>query len=126
MSAPAPMSLADVPGAPAPGTRLCAVSDLGPLEAKAFTFRDGHQRFEMFLQRWGDEIVAYRNSCPHVRLPLDFRPGRFLDRDQKFLLCANHGALFTVAEGRCVKGPCKGKYLTPIRIERSGDDILVG
>ena len=121
-----PIDLADVPGAPARGTVLCTIDDLAPNEAKSFVFKHELRRFEMFVQRWGDDIFAYKNSCPHVRLPLDFRPGKFLDISESYLHCANHGALFQVDDGLCVKGPCKGQFLTPIRIARKGNDILVG
>ena len=126
VKAPAPISLEDVPGAPPRGSVLCTLSELAPREAKTITFTEGTLRFQMFIQRWDDDVYAYKNSCPHVRLPLDYRPGRFLDIENKYLHCANHGALFRVDDGKCVKGPCKGKYLTPIHVVRDGDAVLVG
>ncbi len=126
MKPPKPLNLDDVPGAPPPGSVLCDVSELGPRDSKSFVFKDGNLRFEMFLQRWDDEVFAYKNSCPHVRLPLDYRPGKFLDYDKKHIHCANHGALFRVEDGYCIKGPCKGKFLTPVDVIRRGDEIIVG
>lgn len=123
---PDALNLEDVPGAPSRGSVLCRISDLEPQESRTFTFTEGTLRFQMFVQRWGDEIYAYKNSCPHVRLPLDYRPGRFLDIDNNYLHCANHGALFRVEDGKCIKGPCKGKYLTPIHVVRDGDAVRVG
>ena len=123
---PEPISLEDVPGAPSPGTVLCSLEELGPREGKGFVFKDGSLRFEMFLQRWDDAVYAYQNQCPHMLLPLDIRPGRFLDFEKQHLHCANHGALFRVQDGHCIKGPCKGDYLTPVLISRKGDEILVG
>jgi len=126
VTGPEPISREYVPGAPPVGSVLCTIRELGPRESKSFVFKDGMLRFEMFIQRWDDDVFAYKNSCPHVRLPLDYRPGMFLDLEKKHIHCANHGALFRVADGYCIKGPCKGKSLTPVRITRRGDDILVG
>ena len=64
--------------------------------------------------RRGDAVHAYVNSCPHVGTPLDMWPGRFLTKDGKYILCATHGALFEIEDGKCVAGPCVGQGLTPV------------
>ncbi len=61
---------------------------------------------EVMVIRRGDRLDAYVNVCPHVALPLDFRPGRFLNVGRTHILCANHGALFRIDDGVCIAGPC--------------------
>lgn len=114
---PGPASLADVPGAPQPGTALCRLDEIGDNEAKVFTFGSEEEPFEFFVQKLGDAVYAYRNLCPHAALPLDWRPGRFMDPQRTFFLCANHGAVFRPEDGYCFAGPCRGQYLTAIGIE---------
>ena len=76
------------------------------------------QRGELILVHQDGEVHAYRNSCPHVGVGLDWGDGRCLVAPGE-LLCAMHGALFIAATGLCVAGPCSGKSLTrvPVRIE---------
>ena len=40
---------------------------------------------------------------------------RFLDRSGRHILCSTHGALFRITDGRCIKGPCLGASLVPLR-----------
>ncbi len=103
-------------GAPPAGTVLCRADELAPQQGRAFCFGTGPERFEMFLQRHGNAIVAYVNSCPHAGWPLDWRPGHFLGPSGNELLCANHGARFRIADGLCVAGPCRGARLVPVPI----------
>ncbi len=118
LSGPRAVSLASVPGGPAPGTALCAVDDIADGTSRVFTFRDddGH-RFEMFIHRNGEQVVAYANKCPHAGLPLDWTPGRFLDFSGTVFHCASHGAQFRIEDGLCVAGPCPGRALTPVKME---------
>lgn len=63
------------------------------------------------------EWLAYKNTCPHQYLPLNWNPHQFLDKNNEFIVCAMHLALFELATGRCVVGPCAGKSLIPLPIE---------
>jgi len=38
---------------------------------------------------------------------------RYLTADGSLIACSWHGALFEIADGRCVGGPCAGRYLQP-------------
>lgn len=54
---------------------------------------------------------VFVDTCPHRLLPLD-RGGRFFfTSDQRFLVCANHGAKFDLLTGKCIAGLCVGKLL---------------
>ncbi len=65
----------------------------------------------LIVTRSGSRVDAFRNDCPHAHLPLDLIPGRVMARDGQHLLCANHGALFRMSDGLCVRGPCRGRHL---------------
>jgi nitrite reductase/ring-hydroxylating ferredoxin subunit len=66
-------------------------------------------------------VVGYLNRCAHVPTELDWQPGEFLDADQRFIICAVHGALYEPGSGRCVGGPCLGGRLLPLQLaERDG------
>ena len=54
---------------------------------------------------------VFVNSCPHRHLRLDRRGRLRFSGEQRFLVCPNHGAKFDPETGRCVSGPCFGKYL---------------
>lgn len=54
---------------------------------------------------------VFVNNCPHRRLPLDRRGRLQFSGEQRLLVCPNHGAKFDPETGRCVSGPCFGKYL---------------
>jgi 8-oxo-dGTP diphosphatase len=69
---------------------------------------------------------AYRNVCPHVPIPLDRDGEPLLSADGRFLVCRNHGALFTPEDGRCVAGPCEGDSLASLRVVRSGAGWALG
>ena len=54
---------------------------------------------------------VFVNMCPHRRLRLDRRGRLQFSGEQPLLVCPNHGAKFDPETGRCVSGPCFGKYL---------------
>ena len=95
-------------------TTLCHIDELTDPGAKGFEI-DEHNLFA--IKRDG-EVFVYLNSCPHIGIPLEFLPDDFLDSEQRFILCANHGALFEIDNGMCVSGPCHGQALiaVPFRI----------
>ena len=58
-----------------------------------------------------NEILSYLNRCPHTGVNLEWVPHQFLDRNNKFIQCATHGALFKIENGLCIHGPCVGDKL---------------
>lgn len=72
------------------------------------------------------QVHAYLNWCPHLGIELNFMPDQFLDSDNAFLMCANHGALFEIDSGHCLSGPCSGDALMKIDVVVEGDQILLG
>jgi len=84
---------------------------------------DGHPSSVLLLKR-GDTVRAFRNICPHAGRPLDLAPGRFIVEDG-YLICAVHGACFSIPDGQCVTGPCRGQSLAEVPIAlRDGHIVL--
>jgi nitrite reductase/ring-hydroxylating ferredoxin subunit len=72
---------------------------------------------EAFAVRHQGVAVAYLNRCSHTGLELDWIPGRFLDAEHRWLICAAHGALYEPATGACAAGPCTGRgALVPVPV----------
>jgi nitrite reductase/ring-hydroxylating ferredoxin subunit len=67
----------------------------------------------IILHRRAQKLLAWRNVCPHQGRRLDYVPGKFL-RDGDLLICAAHGACFSLENGECVAGPCRGERLSPV------------
>jgi nitrite reductase/ring-hydroxylating ferredoxin subunit len=96
---------------------LCALAEIADPGSRGFELGEGAARRSIFLVRRGEVLRAYVNSCPHTGGPLDWVEDQFLDLDRRLILCATHGALFRLADGHCLAGPCAGKALTPVAIE---------
>ncbi len=100
---------------------LCLLSDLEEMQAIERTIEER----QLFAIRQDNELYAYWNSCPHMGIPLNWMPGKFLDLDSVFLQCSSHGALFQISDGECVGGPCVGDRLTPVNLKRDGDQYFI-
>ncbi|MGB0449414.1 MAG: Rieske (2Fe-2S) protein [Porticoccaceae bacterium] len=100
---------------------LCLLSDLEEMEAIELTIEER----QLFAIRQDNELYAYWNSCPHMGIPLNWMPGKFLDLDSIFVQCSSHGALFKISDGECVGGPCVGDRLTPVSLKRDGDQYFI-
>ncbi len=104
---------------------LCALSELDRLGTKAFSVGSGPWPLRGFLVRQGDQVFAYVNRCPHAGHPLNMRPDEFLSVDRRYILCNSHGALFEIANGACVAGPCAGRSLTPLPVRVAGELVVL-
>jgi nitrite reductase/ring-hydroxylating ferredoxin subunit len=108
---------------------LCLLAELGDPGSRAFSIAIGLDRDAWPLQglvvRRRGELRAYVNRCPHKGNPLNLRPHEFLTPDGSLLLCNSHGALFEIATGLCVAGPCAGAALTPVPIVVRGGCVLL-
>jgi nitrite reductase/ring-hydroxylating ferredoxin subunit len=109
---------------------ICAVADIPNRRARGFHLaRRGDEGAEVpwpiFVLRWDRKLYAYANSCPHQGANLDWERNQFLDADGTRIVCGKHGALFDVASGECVDGPCLGARLVPVRLAVLDGDICV-
>ncbi|MDR3507698.1 MAG: Rieske (2Fe-2S) protein [Caulobacteraceae bacterium] len=111
---------------PAPGTRLCALDEVADPGARGFSFRQGDRLFAGFVVRSAGRVLGYIDRCPHAGLPLAMVPDRFLTREGDLILCSAHGALFRIADGQCLAGPCVGKALTPWPVTVADGAVVVG
>ena len=106
------------------GQILCRLADLAATGAKEIILDKAGARLPVFVVKYGADVLGYVNSCPHARLPLNWREDIFFDLSRTYLFCANHGATFEVKTGRCLRGPCKGLALTRYPVRLVGDTIL--
>jgi len=92
---------------------LCSAAELIERgRAKVFDVLLWGQPARAFVMRFDGALVGYVNRCAHVPVELDWLPGEFLDREQRFIVCAVHGATYNPLDGRCVGGPCgRGKLM---------------
>ncbi|MFQ5467731.1 MAG: Rieske (2Fe-2S) protein [Kiloniellaceae bacterium] len=106
-------------------TPLCRLDHIVDGQARGFMLPDGR---EIFVVREGAAVYGYLNVCPHQCMPLDWTPDRFISDDTGLVLCATHGAMFEIADGLCVSGPCTGAYLraVPVRVDADGQVMVVG
>ena len=51
-----------------------------------------------FAVRKDGRVHVYVNSCPHIGLPLEPLPDRFLDAKRQHIICSAHGARFRIED----------------------------
>lgn len=104
---------------------LCDVVDLVEGRARGFD-PYGAGRDTMFVVRRGAAVFAYRNECPHLQnARMAWRKDAYLNGDGSHIMCSAHGALFEIATGQCVIGPCLGKSLRPVALTLDGGRVFV-
>jgi nitrite reductase/ring-hydroxylating ferredoxin subunit len=101
--------------------RLCALADIPEGGSKGFVLGE----YKLFAVKQLGKIYLFRNSCPHLAIPLEWVEDQFLDSSGSMIQCANHGALFVIKTGKCVAGPCSGRSLTPINYSIEAGDIFI-
>jgi nitrite reductase/ring-hydroxylating ferredoxin subunit len=97
---------------------LCRLEEIPDGYARGFPAAPGGFT-GLFAVRRGEKVFVYVNSCPHIGLPLEPLPDRFLDTKKQVIICSAHGARFRIEDGTCLTGPCIGEALeaVPVRIE---------
>lgn len=74
------------------------------------------QHVAVLLTRKRHRAYAYINHCPHLGLSLERQAHNFLNNTGDYIQCVHHGALFDIATGRCISGPCLGAQLQTLRV----------
>jgi nitrite reductase/ring-hydroxylating ferredoxin subunit len=101
---------------------VCNLTDIPDDSAREFQ-KDGQP---VVLVKHDGLVRAFVNWCPHLGIELNFMPDQFMDSDNQFIMCANHGALFEIDSGDCLSGPCSGDKLIPVPLEVRGDEVWLG
>lgn len=68
----------------------------------------------LFAVRRQGKLFVYRDECPHLGIGLAYSDDDYLDRDGAHIICSTHGALFEIANGECIFGPCQGDSLIAV------------
>jgi nitrite reductase/ring-hydroxylating ferredoxin subunit len=104
---------------------LCRLDEIPEGESRGFLPAPGGFT-GLFAIRKGERVFVYVNSCPHLGLPLDPAPHRFLDAKRTAIVCSAHGARFRIEDGECTSGPCYGESLEAVaaRIDAEGRVIV--
>lgn len=108
------MSWTDYSSAPAPGTVICAESEIQGVRALSVTTEKGS--FPLLVLRAGAKFRAYVNACPHQYLPLNYRGDQLLSADGSKLMCTAHGAQFDIHSGEALLGADCGLDAVPIEV----------
>ncbi len=96
---------------------LCKLKEIDDLSSKSFSVKIGREKTEIFIVRKGDDVFAYINICPHTNAPLEWNPDEFLDENKEYIVCALHGAKFSIEGGDCLGGPCNGNGLDTLNVK---------
>ena len=86
---------------------------------------DGLPILALLLRDENGAIVAYRNLCRHLPVPLDGGTGQLLSEDGAHLICGTHGAMYRLVDGYCVDGPCEGLSLQTLHVREDGGELYV-
>ncbi len=104
---------------------LCQLSELEDLTSKSFSVKIKRKETDIFVIRKDDQVYAYKNICPHAQAPLEWNPDEFLDAKKENIICALHGAMFSIEGGDCLGGACAGVGLTAVAVEVQEGKVVV-
>ena len=85
----------------------------------------GSRSNDGFVIRFAGEVRAYRNSCPHTGVSLNWSDNHFFDVSHNYIQCSLHGALFEPLSGHCIWGPCLGQDLQPLSFELVDQQVII-
>jgi nitrite reductase/ring-hydroxylating ferredoxin subunit len=103
---------------------VASVGEIEHGQSKKFTLRRGQRDLEALIVNYEGAHFAYINRCPHTGITLDWVNNQFFSSDNRYLMCATHGAVFEPPSGECVWGPCFGLSLQNVPLEIEVDQIF--
>ena len=104
---------------------LCDISTLEIREVEALSWSHRVGVWPYSWVRRGELLMAYKNSCPHTGVNLEWQPDQFLDLSNSYIQCATHGALFRLEDGYCLRGPCAGDALEPVEVRLEAGQVVL-
>ncbi len=104
---------------------LAKIDEINDPGSKGVSIERNGTKLDLFIVKNNSQISVFENSCPHTLGPLDWSPNQFLDIENKYIMCANHGALFEIDTGLCIYGPCKKQSLTAVPFTIDDDAIYL-
>lgn len=104
---------------------LCTLEQLRDKRSLGVEVDLGDVKQAVFVVLDGNTVRGYVDRCPHRGTPLAWTPDNYLDSSGEHLICATHGALFSIENGRCIAGPCQGDVLEPIEIAVSNSLVVL-
>jgi len=121
-----------LPGAPAPGTPLCAREDIPDGEARLLALVGDEVVFDMVpahvfsvvLARNGSRVQAWVNRCAHFGVPLARKQSQLIFVTGKSISCNVHYARYGWDDGRCLSDECAGEGLVPLPLAEDADGVL--
>jgi len=102
---------------------VASVGEIEHGQSKKFILRRGQRDLEALIVNYEGNHFAYMNRCPHTGITLDWVNNQFFSSDNRYLMCATHGAVFEPPSGECVWGPCFGLSLQSVPLEIDGEEI---
>lgn len=105
--------------------KLCELSDIEDGDSAGFVIETPDGKRSVIAVRQAETVYAYVNSCPHIGAPLDFMPGKFLNRNKTHIMCSTHGALFKIDDGLCVAGPCVDQNLEVLKTKTDNETVYI-
>lgn len=104
---------------------ICRRDEVADPGCREFELHAGEMVISGFVLHWRGQWYAYRNSCPHTGVPLNWLPNQFFDPGREFIQCGLHGALFQPTDGLCIYGPCLGRFLASLPVVQCADAIAI-
>jgi len=112
----------EFPGAPALGTKICAVADIPCKGVLSVALGE----YPVLVLKAGADIQVFVNACPHQFLPLDQRSSSVISTDGLRLMCSNHHAEFNISNGEGASGHGLYSCLSIVPTHIYIDTIVVG
>ncbi|WP_338759570.1 Rieske 2Fe-2S domain-containing protein [Massilia sp. METH4] len=103
---------------------------LGPASAIAEGTSVGYDpqgtgRDSVLVVRKDGRLYGYLDRCPHYGdTPMAWRKDAYLNGEGTRIVCAAHGAQFSIESGACTLGPCLGRSLRRVPLAVDADNSI--
>lgn len=121
-----------IPGAPAPGMRLCSRDDIPDGGARLLAIVEGApifdtvppRTFSVVLTREGESLRGWVNRCAHFGVPLAQKQSQLIFRSGQSISCNVHYARYHWEDGRCLSDECEGEGLIALPLHIGPDGSI--